>query len=205
MQAAARVLGNDQTIAFCGAAGSQFQLNVMMPVMADAALESVRLLAGATPAFTTAVWPAWKRTPSVCRARSSGAPRWPPAESLHRLRAGGGLAKEAMATGKTVRQLARERSSCPKSNWKGPRSLADDPPGVSGRRRGEDGMVSLAVSPSALTLSFHSATSVPDARRFLDASCPRHGARPWRRWRSASDRSSRAAAICRTPKRPPAN
>ncbi len=48
MQAAARVLGNDQTIAFCGAAGGQFQLNVMMPVMADAALESVRLLARAT-------------------------------------------------------------------------------------------------------------------------------------------------------------
>ena len=44
MQAAARVLGNDQTVTFCGAAGGQFQLNVMMPVMADAALESVRLL-----------------------------------------------------------------------------------------------------------------------------------------------------------------
>ena len=45
MQVAARVMGNDQAIALCGAAGGQFQLNVMMPVMADTALESVRLLA----------------------------------------------------------------------------------------------------------------------------------------------------------------
>ena len=33
MQVAARVMGNDQTIALCGAAGGQFQLNIMMPVM----------------------------------------------------------------------------------------------------------------------------------------------------------------------------
>ena len=38
MQVAARVLGNDQTIALCGAAGGQFQLNIMMPVMGDTAL-----------------------------------------------------------------------------------------------------------------------------------------------------------------------
>ena len=52
MQASARVLGNDGTITLCGAAGGQFQLNVMMPVMGDVALESVRLLARATTAFT---------------------------------------------------------------------------------------------------------------------------------------------------------
>ena len=44
-------MGNDQTIAFCGAAGGQFQLNIMMPVMGTTALESVRLLASATQAF----------------------------------------------------------------------------------------------------------------------------------------------------------
>jgi len=52
MQASARVLGNDGTITLCGAAGGQFQLNVMMPVMGDVALESVRLLARATTGFT---------------------------------------------------------------------------------------------------------------------------------------------------------
>jgi len=53
MQVAARVMGNDQTVAFCGAAGGQFQLNVMMPVMADALLESIRLMSSALDAFTT--------------------------------------------------------------------------------------------------------------------------------------------------------
>jgi fumarate hydratase, class II len=51
MQVAARVIGNDQTVAFSGATGGQFQLNIMMPVMGHTTLESVRLLAGATEAF----------------------------------------------------------------------------------------------------------------------------------------------------------
>jgi fumarate hydratase class II len=43
----AQVIGNDATIAFAGAAGN-FELNVMMPVMAADLLESVRLLANAS-------------------------------------------------------------------------------------------------------------------------------------------------------------
>jgi fumarate hydratase class II len=39
----ARVIGNDATVAFAGSAGT-FELNVMMPVMGQALLESVRLL-----------------------------------------------------------------------------------------------------------------------------------------------------------------
>ncbi|HET7173550.1 MAG TPA: class II fumarate hydratase [Nocardioidaceae bacterium] len=42
----AQVIGNDATVAFCGAVGN-FELNVMMPVMAADLLESVRLLANA--------------------------------------------------------------------------------------------------------------------------------------------------------------
>src|SRR6516225_8513649 len=51
MQVCARVMGNDQTIAFSGATGGQFQLNIMMPVMGHATLESIELLASATEAF----------------------------------------------------------------------------------------------------------------------------------------------------------
>ncbi len=51
MQMAARVMGNDQTIAVSGAAGGQFQLNIMMPVMGQTTLESVFLMANATQAF----------------------------------------------------------------------------------------------------------------------------------------------------------
>jgi fumarate hydratase, class II len=40
----AQVIGNDATIAFAGASGN-FELNVMLPVMAANLLESIRLLA----------------------------------------------------------------------------------------------------------------------------------------------------------------
>src|SRR4029079_13543325 len=51
MQVAARVIGNDQTVAFSGATGGQFQLNIMMPIMGHATLESVALMAQGTTAF----------------------------------------------------------------------------------------------------------------------------------------------------------
>jgi fumarate hydratase, class II len=44
LQVCARVVGNDATVAWAGASGS-FELNVMVPVIAHALLESVRLLA----------------------------------------------------------------------------------------------------------------------------------------------------------------
>lgn len=53
MQVVCRVIGNDATItaAGLGGVGSIFELNVAMPVMADAFLESVRLLANVTGVF----------------------------------------------------------------------------------------------------------------------------------------------------------
>ena len=50
MQVCAQVIGNDVTISWCGANGN-FELNVMMPVLAHNILESVRLLAGAVTLF----------------------------------------------------------------------------------------------------------------------------------------------------------
>jgi fumarate hydratase class II len=47
LQVCSRVIGNDATIAWAGASGS-FELNVQMPVMADAILESSTLLANAS-------------------------------------------------------------------------------------------------------------------------------------------------------------
>ena len=46
----AQVIGYDATIAWCAAAGN-FELNVMMPVMAYDLLESIELLAAATQNF----------------------------------------------------------------------------------------------------------------------------------------------------------
>ena len=114
MQVAARVLGNDTTIALSGAAGGQFQLNVMMPVMADAALESVRLLARATAAFTDRCLAGLQPDAQRCQAAVENsvalATGLNPYIGYERAAA---LAKEALATGKTVRQLAREQKLLP--------------------------------------------------------------------------------------------
>ena len=110
MQAAARVLGNDQTVAFCGAAGGQFQLNVMMPVMADAVLESVRLLANATEAFIEFCLKDMQPNVEACEvavekslALATGL------TPLIGYEQAAALAKEAFASGKTIRQLCREK------------------------------------------------------------------------------------------------
>ena len=47
LMVAARVIGNDATIAWAGASGS-FELNVQIPVMGTALLESIRLLANSS-------------------------------------------------------------------------------------------------------------------------------------------------------------
>ncbi|WP_345375306.1 class II fumarate hydratase [Frondihabitans cladoniiphilus] len=50
LQVCARVVGNDATIAWAGASGA-FELNVAIPVMGTALLESIRLLSNATRAL----------------------------------------------------------------------------------------------------------------------------------------------------------
>lgn len=51
MQVCARVFGNDATATWCAAAGSNFDLNVMMPAMGAAILESIELLTNASTIF----------------------------------------------------------------------------------------------------------------------------------------------------------
>ena len=50
MQVCARVMGNDATVTWCAASGN-FELNVMMPALAAALLESIELLTNATTLF----------------------------------------------------------------------------------------------------------------------------------------------------------
>ena len=114
MQAAARVMGNDQTIAVSGAAGGQFQLNIMMPVMGQAILESVRLLAGATRAFAERCLEGLEANPEACEAAVE--------QSLSLVTGlnpyigyekAAALAKEAFKTGKTIRELCCEQQVLP--------------------------------------------------------------------------------------------
>ena len=114
MQVAARVLGNDAAIAFCGAAGSQFQLNVMMPLMGHATLESVRLLSGAILAFTRRCLAGMTANAETCRNEVERSPAM--ATGLNPYigyEQAAKLAKESIATGKTVRELCREKKVLP--------------------------------------------------------------------------------------------
>jgi fumarate hydratase class II len=110
MQVCARVMGNDQTIAFSGATGGQFQLNIMMPVMGLAAIESVELLASCTNAFVEFCAVEMEANRAACKKQVE----WSMAmvTSLNPLigyDAAAALAKEAFKTGKTVRALCLEK------------------------------------------------------------------------------------------------
>jgi fumarate hydratase, class II len=114
MQAAARVMGNDTTIGFCGAAGNSFQLNVMMPVMADTALASVRILAGATRAFAQRCLTGMQANVETCAAEVERSAAMATALNPYiGYEAAAKLAKESLASGKTVRELAREKKILP--------------------------------------------------------------------------------------------
>jgi fumarate hydratase class II len=110
MQVAARVLGNDETVAFSGAAGGQFQLNIMMPIMGHATLESCSLLASATQAFVDFCAAEMQANAEACEASVekslSMVTSLNPLIGYERAAA---LAKEAFKTGKTIRQLCQEQ------------------------------------------------------------------------------------------------
>lgn len=114
MQAAARVIGNDTTLTFCGAAGSQFQLNVMMPIMAETSLESVRILSHGVLAFTRRCLADMTADAETCNSEVERSPAMATGLNAHiGYEQAAKLAKEALASKKTVRQLARERHILP--------------------------------------------------------------------------------------------
>ncbi len=110
MQVAARVIGNDQTITMCGASGGNFQLNIMMPVMGHATLESIHLMANCVNAFIEFCLQGLTANEAVCEAAVEQSLSM--STSLNPLigyEKAAKLTKEAFATGKTIRELARQQ------------------------------------------------------------------------------------------------
>jgi fumarate hydratase class II len=110
MQVAARVIGNDQTIAFSGATGGQFELNIMMPVMGMVMLESVQLLASCVQAFVEFCALEMEANRAGCERQVEQSLAM--VTSLNPLigyDAAAAVAKEAFKTGKTVRELCLEK------------------------------------------------------------------------------------------------
>ncbi len=110
MQVTARVMGNYQGIAVSGAAGGQFQLNIMMPMMGHTTLESIQLLAGGTEAFVDFCAAEMEANVEQCGSFVE--------QSLSMITSlnpyigyekASKLAKEAFQTGKTIRELCREQ------------------------------------------------------------------------------------------------
>ena len=115
MQLTARVMGNDTTMTLCGATGGNFQLNIMMPVMGHAMLESIALLANGVSAFIEFCMDDLQANPGTCEAGVE--------QSLSMVTSlnpyigyekAAKLTKEAFASGKTIRELCVEQSVLPK-------------------------------------------------------------------------------------------
>ena len=104
----ARVVGNDATIAF-SQTGSFLELNVMLPVTADALLQSITLLAAATDNFSARCVEgvqATDRGPELVEQGLMLATALAPVIGYDEAAT---LAKEAFKSGRTIRALALER------------------------------------------------------------------------------------------------
>jgi len=112
VQVSSRVIGNDAVVtnAGLGGVGSIFELNVAMPVMIDAFLESVLLLANVSNVFVDKLLDGLKINKKQCEALidqslmmvTSLAPEIGYDNAAK-------VAKQAFAEGKTIRQLVTER------------------------------------------------------------------------------------------------
>jgi fumarate hydratase class II len=118
MQVACRVFGNDTvvTTAALGGIGSLFELNVAMPVMIDAFMESAKLLANASNVFVDKLLAGLEVTEERCGALidqslmmvTSLAPKIGYEQAA-------AMAKEAFKSGKTIRELCREKKILPEA------------------------------------------------------------------------------------------
>jgi fumarate hydratase class II len=105
------VLGNDHTIAVAGQAGSIFELNLMMPVAAYDLLQSIALLSASAENLarqSIAGLAATDRGPQLVEQGLMLATGLAPRIGYD---AAAAIAKEALATGRTIREIARERTS----------------------------------------------------------------------------------------------
>jgi len=114
MQVACRVMGNDATVAFAGASGGQFQLNIMMPVLAETVLESIRLMSGAAILFAEKCLQNAEANEQVCRdAVEKSLSMVTGLNPYIGYEKAASLAKEAFVAGKTIRELCLEKNVLP--------------------------------------------------------------------------------------------
>ncbi|MEU4691687.1 class II fumarate hydratase [Actinoplanes sp. NPDC023714] len=108
-QVAAQVIGNDATVAFAGTQGD-FELNVMLPVMARNVLESIRLLAAVARQFADRCIDGLEANEEVARAYAEGSPSIvTPLNRYLGYDEAAAIAKQALASDRTIREVVVER------------------------------------------------------------------------------------------------
>ena len=109
-QVCAMVLGNDVTIVVAGQSGN-FELNVMLPIATRSLLHSIRYLGKATLNFADNLVAGLKATSRGPDTVESGLMLVTVLAPEIGYDAAAALAKEAFTSGRTIRDLARERTS----------------------------------------------------------------------------------------------
>ena len=108
MQVCARVIGNDATATWCAANGN-FELNTMMPALAESLLESLRLMANVVVVFrekcVTGIKANVPRCNELVELSMAMVTSLAPIIGYDKAAE---IAKESAKTGKTVRQICRE-------------------------------------------------------------------------------------------------
>jgi fumarate hydratase, class II len=105
----AQVIGNDAAIAFGGAAGN-FELNVMLPMLARNILESIRLLASVSRLFADRCIAGISANADRARQYAESSPSIvTPLNRYIGYEEAAKVAKQAVAEGKTIREVVLER------------------------------------------------------------------------------------------------
>jgi fumarate hydratase class II len=112
-QVVAQVVGNDAAVAWSGAAGN-FELNVMLPVIARNVLESVRLLANVSRVFADRCVSGIEANVERCREYAESSPSIvTPLNHYVGYDEAAKIAKQALAERKTIKQVVIERGHVP--------------------------------------------------------------------------------------------
>jgi fumarate hydratase class II len=109
MQVVAQVIGNDAAIAWSGAAGN-FELNVMLPVIARNLLESIRLLSNVARLFADRCVDGLTADVERMRRYAESSPSVvTPLNRYLGYEEAAAVAKQAVKEGKTIREVVQER------------------------------------------------------------------------------------------------
>ena len=114
---AARVIGNDTAITLAGQSGN-FQLNVMLPLVADSILESLQLLANVAPLLAQCIRGFTVRDDTLQKALAQNPILVTALNPVIGYAAAAQIAKRAYAEGRPVLQVAAEETKLPLAQLK---------------------------------------------------------------------------------------